>query len=339
MSDRARAIVLLTLVNALWGMSFPLMRGLNLQLDQHFGDAGDTQSSSFRVVCATWIIFLRFGFALLLFPILFRSVLRQARRIEWLCGALIGALFVAGLVMQIIGLATIPASRSGFLTSLAVVFTPMVHALMRRELPSWRSVIGVLIAVFGIAILTGLIEWTPYGPSFAQGSVGVWTSGDTLTTFGAMFFTLQILTIDRLGKRYNSAAFTPGMFTIVTVTAAIICWSMATRLPSELGSGWQVTLMNPGFSGSLMSLSFFGSVLAFSWMNQYQPHVTAVQAAVIYTTEPVFASLWASVLPGIVSSLSGTDYPNERLTLPLCIGGALVLLANVLALWPASEKR
>jgi drug/metabolite transporter (DMT)-like permease len=91
-------------------------------------------------------------------------------------------------------------------------------------------------------------------------------------------------------------------------------------------------LLRPSFYGPILFLSVFCSLLAFSWMNRYQPSVTAVQAAVIYTLEPVFTSAWALVLPGVLSTICGIGYSNEELTMSLLIGGGLVLLANGLAL-------
>lgn len=69
-------------------------------------------------------------------------------------------------------------------------------------------------------------------------------------------------------------------------------------------------------------------------MNTYQPLVSAVQAAVIYTMEPVFVSSWALFLPGILSFAYGLSYANEVLSLSMMLGGGLILVANVVALWP-----
>ena len=69
-------------------------------------------------------------------------------------------------------------------------------------------------------------------------------------------------------------------------------------------------------------------------MNKYQPALSAVQAAVIYTLEPVFASLWAMFIPALLSIACYVTYENEKFSLTLLIGGSLVIAANALALWP-----
>jgi drug/metabolite transporter (DMT)-like permease len=70
-------------------------------------------------------------------------------------------------------------------------------------------------------------------------------------------------------------------------------------------------------------------------MNKYQGHVTPAQAALIYTTEPIFATGWAMFLPALISLLCGIDYASERPGRELLIGGLIIVLGNALALWPA----
>ncbi len=333
----ARAIIMLVLVNALWGLSFPVMKSLNLVFENHFQHATTAPTIPLLVATSAGMVAIRFAFALTLFLIFARSLVRSARRAEWLAGAAIGSFFFTGLILQIIGLTTIPASRSGFLTSLAVVFTPIVSSIAharRPALPVWLS-IGV--ALFGVSILTELLIWTDRGPQIAPDAMQVWTTGDTLTSIGAMVFSIQIVLVDRLGKRLNSAAFTPGMFATVTLLAATTFCITQPLTTATHDYSWTELAMAPSVLGLIAFLSIFSSLLAFSWMNTYQPFVSAVQAAVIYTLEPVFASAWAAILPGLISALCAIQYANESITWPIIIGGSLVLAANVLALWPTDS--
>jgi hypothetical protein len=74
-------------------------------------------------------------------------------------------------------------------------------------------------------------------------------------------------------------------------------------------------------------------------MNRWQPLISPTEAGLIYTIEPVFASLLALFLPGLVSVWAGVDYPSESVTWRLLVGGGLITAANVLvqarALWEA----
>ena len=336
-STRSRAILALVVVNAMWGSSFPIMKCLNLEVDEHFGVTELTASTALRTGSAAWMIAIRFAVAFLLFLIVFRGTLARVGRAHVLAGAAIGILFFVGLLLQVIGLATIPASRSGFLTSLAVVFTPLLSTLSRRRLPHATVLLGAAVALLGVSILTGLLTVERGRVSIAQDAFGQWTTGDSLTTLAAFSFSGQILLVDRLGKRYDSIAFTPSMFAMVAILASIVFAMLSGHIPEATASDsddWMALAVQPRFYWMIAMLCIFPSLLAFAWMNQYQPTLTAVQAAVIYTLEPVFASLWAMSLPALLSIVCAVTYGNEEFSTPLVIGGGLVLMANVLALWP-----
>jgi drug/metabolite transporter (DMT)-like permease len=341
------AIWALVGVNALWGLSFPIMRSLNLQMEHFFGLDNDSVPSSLSVAFSSGMIGMRFLVAFLLLFVVCPNLVRRASKSEWRAGVLVGLLFYVGLVLQVMGLATIPASRSGFLTSLTAVFTPVFSAVLFRKSISTNVFVGILIALLGVSILTGLIV-------FEQGRVGIavdatskWTLGDSLTTLGAILFTGQLLLVDYYGKRINTTAITPGMFLAVTIAATLtfvslhsISLSSVTIPAARAWSSWCELLLSPVFLVVILFLALFCSVLAFLGMNKYQPHITAVQASIIYSSEPVFASLWALFIPEILGNLElKMRYPNEVVSLPLFVGGACVLFANVVALWPRNPNR
>jgi drug/metabolite transporter (DMT)-like permease len=338
------AIAALVAVNALWGLSFPIIKSMNLQMEHLVGADSSQIDSSLRVSYTAGMIAIRFTFAFLLLSVLGYQLVKKATLAEWRAGALVGLLFYLGLVLQVMGLATIPASRSGFLTSLTAVFTPLFSALVMRKLPSWNVGVGILFALLGVSLLTGLIQVVGWQIHVAQDAMSKWTTGDTLTTLGSVLFTGQLILVDYYGKRLNSTAITPGMFLTVALGAGLTFLLLQhhsiSPMNHEPGSTSQVMFskdlfFSPMFLALFLFLAFFCSVLAFIGMNRYQPYVTAVQASVIYSTEPVFASLAALFLPSLLGSFSTKfAFPNELLTVPLVTGGAMVLLANVIALWP-----
>ena len=334
---RRVAVLALIAVNAMWGLSFPIMKSLNIQMDQHFGVTEATIPGSLRISSAAWMIAIRFAAAFAMFAIVFPRSLRGVQRTEWLGGAAIGAFFCSGLILQVIGLATIEASRSGFLTSLSVVFTPLLSTLVLLRRPRFPSVLGAVVAVIGVSILTGVLEVTGQGVSVADAARSAWTIGDSLTALSAIFFSGQILLLDHLGTRCNSIALTPGMFLSTATIGGIMFVVFQKSIPSELTASWLSLTIQPQFFVLIAVLGAVASTVAFSWMNKYQPAVSATQAAVIYTLEPVFVSVWAMFLPGWISVCCGVEYANENIGLPTILGGTLVLLANVLALW--SERK
>jgi drug/metabolite transporter (DMT)-like permease len=344
------AIFALIAVNALWGLSFPIIKSMNLQMEHAAGLESSQIDSSLRVAFTAGMIAMRFAVAFLLLCFLGYKLVLNASMAEWRAGAVVGLFFYFGLMLQVLGLATIPASRSGFLTSLTAVFTPLFSALVLRRIPTSNVWIGGLIALMGVSLLTGLIQLSHWQLNIASDAMSKWTTGDTLTTLGSVLFTGQLLLVDYYGKRLNTTAITPSMFLTVALAAAVtfLCLQhnqieLANGVANQQDSLRMFSdrlFFSPMFLSLFVFLAFFCSVLAFLGMNRYQPHVTAVQASVIYSTEPVFASMAALFLPSFLGSVSSSfAFPNEELSFPLVLGGALVLIANVVALWPKKSPQ
>lgn len=338
MTARNRAIFFLILVTAIWGTSFPMTKCLTIQIDQHFGQSVDDAPIEFRLAAAAWMIALRFSLAAILFVPLFPTVVLRVRKPHFFAGVAIGLAFFLGLIMQVVALATIPASRSGFLTSLTVVFVPLMTTTLGRRLPRISVLLAGAIAMLGVSILTDLVRIYPSGIEIAENALATWTLGDSLTVLGAVFFAVQIILIDWYGRKYDSVAFTPS----VLVTTATSAWTLLGMTLYALPTGssqsslsdWFALSARPEFFGLIIILAVFPALVAFAWMNKYQPLVSAVQAGIIYTLEPVFASMFAMFLPAILSAICLLHYPNETFTIPLLIGGLTVIAANLLALWP-----
>jgi drug/metabolite transporter (DMT)-like permease len=340
------AIGALVMVNALWGISFPVVKALNETTDSHFGMDPSEHSNTFRLLASSWLLATRFTLAFLLLCLFGFRLVAQTSRQEWRAGSIIGILFFSGMVLQVIGLATIPASRSGFLTSLTTVFTPMLGIFMFRIFPSKWMVMGAIIALLGVMVLTDLVLVDSTGMRLAEDAADRWTWGDTLTTIASMFFALQVLLLDHYGKQMRSVTLTCGMF----VTTAILSWGLfvfivSTRRTDPAGEDamqamdWVRMTATPGYAGSLLVLASLCSVISFGLMNRFQPHVSASQAAVIYSLEPVFASSWALFLPGWLSTWTGLAHADESWTWSLIAGGGMILLANVFALYPSKTNR
>lgn len=337
--NRWTAVAILTFVNVLWGLSFPISKTVSFQIDQMFGVAAEHASTELRVAAASWLIGTRFLIAMAIFAVLFRPLIRRAGRAEWIAGAQIGAFFVTGLILQVMALATIPASRSGFLTSLVAVYTPLMSAIVWRIKPPPQVILGVLVALLGVSVLTGLVTMDGGGIGIAADARQAWTIGDTLTTLGALFFAGQIMLVDRFGRRLDAAALTPGMFASTALIALTVFTCTRPFIPETPSIGWIEMSLRPGFWTLVLALSVFCSVMAFNWMNTYQHYVSASQAGIIYTFEPVCASAAAMVLPALLSRLFEVDYTNERLAWSMLFGGALIIVANLLSLMPMPRRR
>ena len=194
--------------------------------------------------------------------------------------------------------------------------------------------VGASIALVGTAFLTGLlVPGGPFGVHPAADAASRLGLGDVLTIAGAFVFAFQIVSIDVFSRRMPSERLTAGMFVGVVAVAMVgmAVGGVARPLPSG-NAGWAALLVDGPFLCLTAITGLFCSVLAFALMNTYQPEVSPVQAASIYTLEPVFATLWALWLPGVLSPMIGLDYGSERADVTLLLGGALIIVGNIIGL-------
>ena len=297
----------LILACALWGLSFPVVKALHLEQSARLPGV----ESGFLT---TWMQVARFGLAtLILLPFARRGggpTQREIRQGLWL--ALWGGL---GMAMQADGLAHTEASTSAFLTQAYCVILPLVACVRLRRLPDVRTLAATLMVLVGGAVLSGV--------SAAAPQIG---RGELETFIAAGFFTFQILTLENPAYRGNrSSPVTLVMCAGITLLFLPIS-ALAAPSPEMLisaGASWPA-------AGMITVLAVFCSVAAFLLMNHWQPRISAIEAGLLYTTEPVFAAIYALILPAWIARLAGFHYSNETLTSTLLLGGALILAANVL---------
>lgn len=291
MADLALAAVM-----AIWGSSFAVIRFF-------LGGTGAPKLASPVLFLAA-----RMGLATVLLAGLLaarsetRAQLRQifswrSARIEGSLlrsGLVCGALLAIGFLLQIEGLQRTTASRSGFLTGLLVVFTPLFELLIFRRKPPPAALAGVLLAFSGMALLAG-----PTGGGAANTA-----AGDALTVGCALVFALHIIALGRAARRH---AILPLLLVqLGTVWLAAAAAGPAIEAP--------VLAPAPRLWLAIGYLALFATLLAFGVQTWAQRKLAPVRIALLSSLEPVFAALWASLLLG--EQLA----PREKL------GGALIVL-------------
>jgi drug/metabolite transporter (DMT)-like permease len=267
-------------------------------------------------------LFYRFGLAGLLLAALSVHSLRQITRREVEQGMALTLFGTLGIGFQMDGLAYTSASTSAFLTQGYCVLLPLWATFARRRLPSFKTLLCVLLVVSGVTILAHL-DWH----ALRLGR------GETETLLASLFFTGQILALEN--PRY-SANRTENFSVVMLLGSALFCLPTVLAFRPSLSACWQAYATLPAF-GFLLLLTLFSTFAAFLLMNRWQRHVTATEAGLIYCTEPVVASTLALFLPALFSRWAGVDYPNETLSARLLLGGGLVLAANVLLQSPWLE--
>lgn len=282
---KVRAILELVLAAAFWGFGFI------------------ATIWAFEVLSAFQLSFVRFliagGVGLLYFiirpqPGIWRENLRPS---VW------PALFLLGtLVFQAWGLHYTTVAKSGFITTLYVVFVPILDSVLSRRNFGWSLWSCVLVAFIGTAMIVG-------------GGISGFNFGDFLTLIAALFATLQIHVLGLISPRIRR----PFVFNIVQS-----CWCAVAMAPVLVLEPFHDKLLNffqwPALTiAGVLILSFGSTVFAFYLQVRAQARISTTVSSLLFLLESPFALLFAMLILG------------EKLGLMESIGAALIFLSAALA--------
>ena len=220
-------------------------------------------------------ICIRFVLASLALGLIFRRRVFRLPRAGWGYGLLLGLFLAAGTVLQTIGLKYTTAPRSAFITALYVVLVPFMMLLIERVRPRLVSIVAVALATVGLYLIT------------SPDASGI-NLGDLLTVFCAVAFAVHIVLIEMATAKYDPIALA---FWQVTIAGSFCLLALPlAEDPMFRLTAWSLT-------GVLVN-SFLATALAFTVQVWAQRETAATHAAVIFTAEPVFATLFAYFLQG-----------------------------------------
>ena len=309
-----QARLLLIGTTVLWGLSFPLTRGLELvqrAAVPHIPDAA----------LAAADVALRFGFAALFLLPIYGAGLRSITGREWSQAAGLAVFALGGIYLQTLGLAWTDASITAFLTQLYSLLVPLIVSLRDGRFPTPRVLIACVMVLAGAALLSpGLLRHFVLG------------AGELVIVLSTFFMACQIVWVERPMYAENRAGVvTLLMFALMAAFSAAGYAAVGGTVPFAgqlLGTPvlWTLTL----------ALVLLCTVFNFLIMNAWQRRVSATEAGLIYCIEPVIAAILSAFLPGLISQMTGISYENETLSWSLLVGGFLIVGATVLV---ATEKR
>lgn len=228
MGQQTMANLLLTVINAFWGLSYVFMK-LGLGSLQAFNIVG-----------------LRFLLAFFIAGILFYKRLMLVTKKVIISSFMLGALLFGVFTFVTYGVSMTSASNAGFLVSLTVIFVPLINCLLVRRLPSKQIFIGLIFILIGISLLT------------IKHSLTI-NQGDLLCIIGALLYAAFIILTGKLTKEDDP--LTLGILQLgVAGTLAMICSVLFENpsLPSTLNS-WIAIL---GLRILCSAFGFIGQTIA-----------------------------------------------------------------------------
>jgi drug/metabolite transporter (DMT)-like permease len=221
------------------------------------------------------------------------------------CGGL--TFFVAGWLQQA-GLQTASVTNTGFLTALYVVITPLIAWGWSGRQPSALVWPAVILSMVGTWLLGG-------------GTLGAFSTGDLLVAISAFFWAAHVVMTGSAAQYRRPLGFTAVQFAVVAALAGLAAVLLE-----------DVTFA--GLAGAWVDIAYVGllsSALTFTLLTVALQHTPPSEAAIIVSTETLFAALAAYLLL------------NERLSAIGWVGAAMILSGTLLvqlgAVWTSRGRR
>jgi drug/metabolite transporter (DMT)-like permease len=217
----------------------------------------------------------------------------------------LGVLLWAGQTVQMLGLDRTSEAVNAFLTSLTVIFVPLLMVVIVRRPPRAALWLPVGLAAFGIWLMTGA----------APTGFGV---GEVLGLACAVMFSAHMIALGEVARWDSPWQMAVGQFLSVGIGSAVTClFASRGPVPLTLSMQWAI-LTGSELWLDVILLVTVSTMTAFGLMFYFQPKLDPTRAALIYLAEPIFAALYAYLAVG------------RTLSVTALVGAGLILSANVL---------
>lgn len=239
------------------------------------------------------LLAVRFLLAFFLLSLLFANRLRRLSARTVLHGVLLGGVFFLVMTLELTALKTTDTSKVSFLENTAIIFVPLIESVLLRRFPKPVTMISVLSALCGVALLTlsdGVFRFTP---------------GELLPLIAAVLYATAIILTDRFS--HHDEALLLGIVQVGSLGLFALLASFmleSPRLPSsavEWGSVLMLAVVCTGFGFTLQPVA--------------QSRLDAERAGLFCALNPAFASVL------------GVVFLHEPVTRTGVLGAAFILLS------------
>ena len=224
----------------------------------------------------------RFLIAGALTGLIFHKRLLKSNRKTIFHGFMLGLLLFVIYATCTYGLSYTTASNSGFLTALAVVFVPVVAYIVFRERMERQALLGILLAVIGMALM--LINETL-----------TFNIGDLLCLVTAMVSGVQIVYIGKIVHHVDGLCL--GIFQIIFV-------ALFSTVSSLIFEDFHFPTTTISWLSTL-ALGAICTAVPFALQPVAQKYTSSTRAALIFTMESVFTAVFAIIFLGELLTLRG----------------------------------
>ncbi len=294
----------LVFATIIWGSTFPV-----IQICMYFIDP--LPFMAVRFLAAGLILF-----------VIFHGRIRTASLKLWRDGAIIGVILTAANYLQYEGIKYTSASNSAFISSISVLLVPVMVAVLSKKLPRFMVVIGVLTASVGMVFVCGIASLDFSVPPFIHLSYTPLNFGDMLTFFCAILYAVYLIVCDNFASKHDPISLN-AVHLAACGFSALIIWPM---LPGQRADffHWEVILL-------IIYCATFASALAYLLMLRAQKYATPTHVALIFALEPVFAAIFATIIPDMMGNV-------ELMTVSSVVGSSLIVIGIVVSEFKRRNK-
>jgi len=271
--SRTLANLLLLTAGAIWGMGFV------------------AQQTAMDDIGPLLFIALRFcvaGLAVLPFAIAeirktdYQSYLSAVRTFKldffW-----VGLAFFLGMAFQQVGLLETSITNAGFLTALYVIIVPFLMATLLRIAQPFIIWPASLLALAGIYLLSG-------------GNIFALNIGDLIIIISAVFWAAHVILTGRVGQ--TSKLPVSMACTQFFVASALALAFFTGSIVTGIGETWPSTTQLLGATPEILYAGIIAGGLGFTLQAVGQRYTSESAAAVLISTESLFAAMFGAFFLG-----------------------------------------
>ena len=237
-------------------------------------------------------------------------IILRARRVRLVRQGLIDGAWL-GLFLAILfwaqtdGMRFTTTAKSGFITGLYVIFTPLIAVAVGQRVKLTTG-IGAVIAAYGLYLLVHL-----------QGAWwSGWNRGDLETLLCAILCAVHIVLMGAFARRTDPWLLAGTQVIVAGVLSAVV----TAFLPGSYGfQHLAQNLFQPTVIGPLVYLAVFSTIFAFWGQATAQTRLGPAEAAVLFCIEPVSVALLS------------VFWLKEPMTSQQAFGGALIVVAMIVS--------
>ncbi len=250
------------------------------------------------------VIFGRFLMASICMCMVYHKRLKKITKREWKVGGILGVLLAAMFLLMTVGLQYTTPSVNAFLVNIPAVIVPFICWGVFKQKPSRNCFIAAVMTLVGVSCLSLTADFRI-------------DLGAGLSLLAAVAFSLQMAFLGNITEGCDAVhiAVAENLFTLL-VTAVIVTFT-----------GWDMpSLTLPAF-GNFFFLGAFCTAAYFALQSAGQQITSPNKAAIIITSESIFAAVFSALLYG------------ERMSLRGYLGCIIIFAAMALAEQPAKEAK